>query len=139
MMASEERRKILNLVAEGKITPEQGEELLSALGRSSPPTIPPAPSQGELAPPQNTLSSEKRILKLSVTTPEGDKVCLKLPLALASFALQFVPKKMLPIPSAEGAQEINLPNLLQSLTEVPDGQILKISSAEGKVVEITLE
>lgn len=139
MITSEEQRKILNLVAEGKITPEEGEELLSTLRSSSPLAIQPTPSQGELTPPKGTPFSEKHILKIQVQTPEGNAIRLKLPLALAPLALQFIPRKGLQVPSAEGVQEVNLQDLLQSLKEVPDGQILKISSAEGGVVEITLE
>lgn len=67
-MSKEEKMMILQMVADGKITPEQGAELLRAVGESKPegPSTPPAAPAYTPAPGPSTP-------KVTVTSTEGPK------------------------------------------------------------------
>ncbi|MGE5579894.1 MAG: SHOCT-like domain-containing protein [Bacillota bacterium] len=67
-MSKEEKMMILQMVSDGKITPEQGAELLRAIGESKP-EAPPAPKAAPGPVPAPAPSSPK----LTVTSKEGPK------------------------------------------------------------------
>lgn len=72
----EERRQILEMLAEGKITAEDAERLLDKLGAGEK-KDPPAP--GGRA---NNTSSRLKYLRVLVDSTDGDKVNIRVPLAL---------------------------------------------------------
>jgi len=76
---SEERKKILNMLAEGKITADEAEKLLEALSESK-------ATAEEYAPDINFEKTNKKpknfIIKVTPKTAGGDNVNIKIPLLL---------------------------------------------------------
>jgi len=81
-MPSEEGRQVLELLAQGKIDPEQAYRLLRALGDiregTPPPPSPPGPAAGP--PPSGPRG---RILRIRVSERGKQKVNVAIPLAIA--------------------------------------------------------
>jgi hypothetical protein len=70
---SEERKRILQMVAQGKITVDEADELLTALAERAP-----AASAGSAG----AANSPPRYLRVQVTQDGGDNVNIRVPLAL---------------------------------------------------------
>ncbi len=134
MNASEERRRILDMLAAGQISADQAAELLEAVGPGTAPSSPAAPVKGIA-----------RMLRISVdaTRPDGTKeatVRVNVPLGLARFAGRFVPPEARR--ELEG-QGIDLSSILDSLnTDVPDGRLVDIDATDeekGTTAKIVIE
>lgn len=80
-MPTDEGRQVLELLAQGKIDPEQAYRLLRALGdvREAPPSPPPPSDRGPEAPP----GARGRILRIRVSEHGKPKVNVAIPLAIA--------------------------------------------------------
>jgi hypothetical protein len=90
MAISEERRKVLQMVEEGKLSPEDGARLLTALGsRRRTPEAEPAP----FASADAALSANGRYFRVRVSNviTGKQKVAVNIPLGLVDFGLRFVP------------------------------------------------
>lgn len=90
---SEEKKRILEMIQEGKITPAEGLELLNAFDESAQP-----------AKRQNS-GSNKRFLRIKVYTDKAVKVNVNIPLALMKVASKFANMGMKYIPD-EARQEM---------------------------------
>jgi hypothetical protein len=134
MNVSDERRRILDMLAAGQITADQAAELLEAIGpgREAAPSAPPA-------------KGTARLLRISVdaTRPDGSKeatVRVNVPLGLARFAGRFLPPEARQ--ELEG-QGIDLTSLLASLdTDVPDGRLVDIDATDdekGTTAKVVIE
>lgn len=111
MAASEERLRVLQMVEDGKITPEEATALLRALGK------------GQGAGPRVTRpDTENRFLRIRVTDMASGtgKVNVTIPLGLVSAGLRIAERFA---PEAEG---IDMKELEEAI----------ISGAEGKIVEV---
>jgi len=86
---SEDRVRILNMLAEGKITAEEAERLLDALESRTPSTAAagsaPSAIKGDPTPLLNALP---KFLHVKVDGEEGEKVDVKVPLALVRSGLK---------------------------------------------------
>lgn len=134
MNASDERRRILDMLAAGQITAEQAAELLEAIGPSA------EPARG--AP---RAKGAARLIRISVdaTRPDGTKeatIRVNVPLGLARFAGRFLPpdaRKQLE------AQGVDLAALLDSLdADVPDGRLVDLDATDdekGTTAKIVVE
>ena len=134
MNASEERRRILDMLAAGQISADQAAELLEAVGPGGAPSAAVAPAKGIA-----------RLLRISVdaTRPDGSKeatVRVNVPLGLAKFAGRFLPPEARK--ELEG-QGIDLSTLLDSLNaDVPDGRLVDIDATDeekGTTAKIVIE
>ncbi len=118
---SEERKKILEMLAEGKVSPEEADDLLNTLERGETKTVP---------------ERARRLLKVRISEGGTEKVNVNLPLSLARVALKFVPadaKKELE------EQGIDIEELLSSVSsELQDGKIVDIKDGDDSV-EIYIE
>ncbi len=116
---NEERRRILSMLKEGKITLEEAEALLSALE---------APAESPTAGPKG------RLVKVSMKSDDGDRVELNLPLALARLVLEFLPRGLLAEIEGKG---IDLEALLAGLKgELPQGRLVEVEDKDGDQVVI---
>lgn len=84
---SEDRSRILNMLAEGKITAEEAERLLDALGGK------PGPAAGTAGPaitgdPGPLLEALPKYLYVKVNAENGDNVDVKIPIALVRSGLK---------------------------------------------------
>jgi SHOCT-like domain len=87
---SEERARILNMLAGGKITTDEAERLLDALESRQPDT---ASARGSGAPaikgdPTPLLNALPKFLHVKVDSDAGEKVYVKVPLALVRSGLK---------------------------------------------------
>lgn len=115
----DEKRQILAMVHEGKISVDEGLKLLEALEISSP---------GQ---PGAGAGRSARMLRVRVFDAEDNtKVNVNIPLALAKVAMKFIPKDV----AAEiKEQDIDLDEILASITDATMGKIVDVDSDQAKV------
>src|SRR5437868_9584518 len=100
-MSNEERARILRMVAEGKVTPAQAEDLLAALdaapdagARSMGPsaTFGPGSMPASPVPGPPRIRKQPRSLVIQVKEGGDSKVNVRIPLSLARAAGKFIPR-----------------------------------------------
>lgn len=134
-MGNEERARILRMVAEGKVSPAEGEDLLAALepaprAESRPtspmPPMPPAPPL-----PPTIRTGRRRTLVIHISEGGNSKVNVRIPLGLARAASKFIPRQA---QAYLNEREINLEELLEGLGGADnDGTMIAIDDGEDKV------
>ncbi|MCU0612763.1 MAG: hypothetical protein MUE60_13370 [Candidatus Eisenbacteria bacterium] len=125
---SEERIRILRLVAEGKATPEEAERLLSAVGKEAPLPV---------------AKGTPRYLRVTVDSSDGDKVNIRVPLALVRAGMKF--SALVPRDAREQMEEkgidltalssMDTEELIQALKELE----VNVDSHDGDVVRVFCE
>ncbi len=112
----DERMQILEMIAQGKITPEQGADLLSALETEA------------------VVSGPARWLYVRVSEPEYDKVHvnIRIPVSWASKVLKF-------IKGFSRDVEIDMEEIYLAIQTGEPGQIIQVDTDEGQRIEIWLE
>ncbi len=125
MASSEERMKILKMIEEGKITPEEGARLLSALsdGRQSSPFAGRGPGGG-------------RWLRIRVTdiATGRSKASVQIPLGLMDAGLKIGAHFA---PEVEG---VDMSNVMDAVRSGMTGKIIDVTDEEdGEHVEIYVE
>jgi hypothetical protein len=124
MATMEERMKILKMIEEGKLSPEEGAQLLSALGRKSAPGL------------AGLTASGARWLRVRVTDLYSgrSKASVQIPLSLMDAGMKI---------GAHFAPEIdgvNMDQLLEALRSGVTGKIIDVTDDEdGEHVEIFVE
>jgi hypothetical protein len=124
MMASEERLRVLQMLEDGKITPEEASSLLRALGQGS--------GKGT----RSTASTENRFLRIRVTDLASGtgKVNVTIPLGLVSAGLRIAER------FAPEAQGIDMEELEQAIVSGAEGKVVEVMDAEdNERVEIYVE
>lgn len=150
MASSNERKRILDMLAAGKVNVEQATALLKALGptpaeslpmppaRHQPdPVQPPAPTPlvPPPAPPQPSWYQPARrgprFLRIKVdATKEGGKttnVDVRVPYALAKFALRFVPHEARRELESQG---IEISQILEAAETMSEGKIIDVDAVD---------
>ncbi len=111
------RIRILEMVKEGRITPEEGARLLEALDRQ------PQPSA--------------RTLRVRILNPGGQKVELNLPLAAARTLVSVLPPKARARLEAMG---FDLDDIIHSIQEgTASGRIVDVREPGGAEVSVVIE
>jgi hypothetical protein len=85
---SEDRRRILDLLAAGKITPDEAERLLTALEARAREAAPQA-GPGITGDPSPLVEALPKYLYVKVLAVNGDNVDVKIPVALVRSGLKF--------------------------------------------------
>lgn len=113
---SDERMKILQMVAQGKISPEQGDDLLKAMEEEG----------------DNKQAGGARWVHIRVHEPSsGDvRVNIRLPIAWAGKLLKFANKY---------APDHDLAEIYEAIQSGEAGQVVQVESDDGERVEIWLE
>lgn len=127
----DEISRILTLVEEGKIDKEKASELIDIL-------------QGKDQPELVTITKEvpygNKMLKIRVTSEEGDNVNVNLPINLVKAVLKVGTNIAEKIPEAEKyVKDINVDLLIEAIENELDGQIVDITSANGDKVLVVIE
>lgn len=134
MVTSEERLKILNLVQAGKITPQEGVQLLEALSKTpGPKSVPPPPV---VMPPPPLTPGGPRWLRVRVTDTTSGKtrVNVRLPVTLLNAGVKMGARF-----SPELGQE-QMDEIIAAIKAGEIGQIVDIYNDEDKEhVEVMLE
>lgn len=120
----EERLKILELLQEGKITPQQAESLLSALM--------------EPAAKENKVEVQKkgpfRMLKICIDSKDGDKVRVNIPVEFA----KLLKKGRFGNVNLDDF-EIDIDSILEMVQSGLNGEIVSMDSQDGAHVKIIVE
>jgi hypothetical protein len=131
-MSDEERARILRMVAEGKLSPEEAADLLEAI---KPEPVPePGRSPGTWNPGAYSLGAPRRRTRhLIINVKEGgeNKVNVRIPLSLTRAAGKFIPRQ------AQGylsKYDINLEDFLDEVGQADGGTILEVKDGENKVL-----
>ena len=126
--AGSEQRQILELLAAGQLDVKEAEGLLDALS-----TLP----LGESRP---AASVSAQLLRITVQTEDTVKVKVNVPLSLAKFAVQFLPKDARRELELQG---IDLSALVDSLEDgFPEGRLVDVeaySEERDEEVNIVIE
>jgi hypothetical protein len=80
---SVESRKVLDMLAEGKITPEQADKLLEKLSSPQSAEAKPEESSSASSRSSSSSSSKPRFLRIVVDKPGQEQVNVRMPLAFA--------------------------------------------------------
>ena len=123
---NEEKKQVLKMLAEGKVTVDDAMKLLDAVDAGKP-AIGGLPTPGKAG----------RMLRVRIEDEGKTKVNVNLPLSLAKVALKFIPKdarkELLD-------QDINIDEIISSITESTIGKIVDIQDEGNNTkVEVFVE
>lgn len=120
----EEKIQILKMVEEGKITVEDGVELLDALGENF---------------PINNKTKNPKWLKIKVYDPDDDtKVNVVLPITFINLGMKFA-YKFSPELKDTGLDEDDFKELFDAIKNGAEGKLVDVESENGEKVEIVVE
>jgi hypothetical protein len=125
----DEITRVLSMVEEGKLDKEKATELINVL-------------QGKEKPVQlkKEIPYVHKMLKIRVTSEEGDNVNVNLPINLVKAVLKVGTSIAGKIPEAEKyVKDIDVDLLIAAIENEIDGQIVDITSAKGEKVFVTIE
>lgn len=126
-MSQEERMQILKMVEEGRISSEEGMELMDALDK------------GEIA--QNiAVSQNPKWLRINVKTDNNrTKAKVNIPLSLVDVGLK-IGTKFAPELKDSGLDKVDINEILKAVKEGAQGKIIEVDDEEnGTKVEIFVE
>ena len=138
---SNEKRKVLEMLAAGRITAEDAERLLNRLGTAPRITAGEGSDSGDGEP--ETAKRPLRYLRVVVDSSEGDKVNIRVPLALVRTGIKL--STMLPAEAADTLRErgVDLSELQglkgEELIEALRELQVDVDSTEGDVVRVFCE
>ena len=139
-----QKEKILSMVADSKISAEEGEKLLKAVNESlqneKNDTFITPPVRADSKSSSNTKYSHlKGKLIISIESSDGDNVKVNLPLKIASLAINMLPKDKISTLEKEG---IDIRSILENINEIVenlDGDLVNIESSDGDIIRIYVE
>jgi hypothetical protein len=125
----DEISRVLSMVEEGKIDKEQATELINVLqGKDKPVLLKKDSPYGN------------KMLKIRVTSEQGDNVNVNLPINLVKAVLKVGTNIAEKIPQAEKyVKDINIDLLIEAIENELDGQIVDATSAKGEKVLVVIE
>jgi hypothetical protein len=140
-MSNDERARILRMVAEGKVTPAEAEDLLAALDAApdagtrstgSSATFRPGPMPASPVPPGLPgIRKHRRSLVIQVKEGGDSKVNVRIPLSLARAAGKFIPRHA---QKHLAAYNIDLEELLSGLGDAEgDGTLVEVKDGKDEV------
>ncbi len=133
----EERKQILQMLAEGKITTEDAERLLDKLGDTAADEFPTSPG------PEDERPANPKYLRVHVHSHDGDKVNVRVPLKLIKTGLVMAAVLPNDVCDKLGQSGIDLVKLGQlegdELTEAIRDLQVDVDSGDGDTVRVFCE
>ena len=137
---SEERKKVLEMLAAGKITADEAERLLDKLGSNG-------PSQGSAGEPQAAAStsgpSRPKYLRIVVDSPGRDQVNVRVPFSFVGSAqrlLAVMPQRLIQRLAEHGIDAGFLSTArCDNIEEVMRSLNIDVDKGDGKTVRIFCE
>ncbi|MBU3916880.1 hypothetical protein KKA14_15215 [bacterium] len=138
-------KKIIEMISEGKISPEDGEKLIRAIKEGYSDSSRERSGQkkrGGFNLPEKLKTLNRRLtgkIVIDISSSSGEEVKINLPLRLAGMAMNMIPRDRIDILEREG---INLRDTLDNISEIVDGideDIVNITSSNGDKVRIYIE
>lgn len=136
MVTAEERIKILQMLQDGKITPEAAAQLLDAMGEGdTPPEVIASPAEDAQKPLQETARQPRWLhVRVTDTNSGRPRVNVRLPIGLVNLGMKLGSKYA---PEIEG---IDLAGMLQAAQTGGTGTFVDVvDEEEGEHVEVFLE
>jgi SHOCT-like protein len=122
---SEEKRMILEMLKDGKITVEEAEQLLEKAN----------PGESIKDAPQIKKPNSKKFLRVRVTEEDKVKANVNIPIALAEVGLNLIPKSKLKV----DGKQINMDDILKLIEEGTEGELVNIDAEdEGKNYKVNI-
>ncbi|MEC9488661.1 MAG: hypothetical protein UMV23_04175 [Halanaerobium sp.] len=116
---NEERKRILKMVEDGKISVEEADSLLGALGQDKPPK-----------------TSSAKFLRVRVQEGGSEKVNINVPISLAKVALRFIPNN---VKNTLNEKKLDLDDILAEIESgMGDRKIVEVEDGDDRV-EIFIE
>jgi hypothetical protein len=137
MPNEKEKKQILVLLEQGKITAEQAEKLLRAVDSTET-----EKSEAVIKVQEKSNISMSRIkgkFKVEVESADGDNVMITLPLMLAKLAFNMMPAQKLSEIKSNGVDLEQIVNNIEEFVEMIDEDIVNVESANGDHVRIYIE
>jgi hypothetical protein len=106
---SEERKRILQMLAAGKISAEEAEQLLDAI-----------PAGGDTAVKRTPTGRSTRFLRVHVVEEGVEKVNVNVPLGLAKFLLKFVPDHV------TNGNKLDIDEIVSQINDETQGKIVEV-------------
>ena len=133
-MTSEERLRILEMVAEGKLTTDEADELLGAMEPAPQPAARAAFSPPAL--PLRPAPAPQRYLAVRIMEGDEPKVNVRIPMSLASGAAKWLGNLT---EQVQSSFDLNVKDLVESLGDAPsDGTVIDLHDG-GTTVWIGIE
>ena len=122
---SEEKRLILEMLKEGKISIEEAEELLEKA----------SPGESFNDTPKTKKPNSKKFLRGRVTEEDKVKANVNIPIALAEVGLNLIPKSKLKV----DGKQINMEQILKLIEEGTEGELVNIDAEDdGKNYKVNI-
>lgn len=124
MTTSEERMRILQMIRDGKVSAEEGANLLQALSRGGRPTPPPPPTR------------DPRLLRVRITDLRTGKtkVNVNIPMSLVNVGVKLGARFTPP------HADVNYDEIMEAIREGASGRLVDIEDVEsGEHVEVWVE
>jgi hypothetical protein len=122
---SEEKKMILEMLKDGKITVEEAEQLLEKAN----------PGESIKDTPQIKKPNSKKFLRVRVTEEDKVKANVNIPIALAEVGLNLIPKSKLKV----DGKQINMDDILKLIEEGTEGELVNIDAEdEGKNYKVNI-
>lgn len=126
----DEKARILKMVAEGTVTPEQAEQLLDAL------TADAAPQEAILP----AADYDRKMFRIQVNSADGDKVNVQFPVGGVKKIIKATGK--LPI-KVDGMEGMDMSEMMDAVVECLDsrvvGDFVTVDSADGDHIRVFVE
>jgi len=120
---NEEKIRIMQMVKDGTLSPEEGLDLIESLGRHH---------KGES---NHCPHGKAKWLYIQVNEEDGKNVNIKVPLSLVKFAGKFIPNEAKKELKEQGI-ELDLDGILSSLQDEGEMNLVEINDEDGKTVRI---
>ncbi len=121
----DELLRIMNLVKDGKLTPEQAVEL--------------AETMGVFSEPKQQVSGKKRMFYIQVRSNDGEKADVKIPVGLAQLLKLSLPVLQEKVPNVNlNLLSEQLDEAMKNLSEL-EGDILNVTGSDGTTVRIFVD
>lgn len=118
-----EKLQILNMISEGKVTPEEGLQLLNAI-------------EGD-ADVKPSMSKLPKKLKIQVMEGQKVKVNIGIPLSLLKMGIN-IGKKFAPEAESE-LSKIDFEEIIKMIDSGAEGKLVDIETENGEIINIVLE
>lgn len=125
MTTAEERMQILKMLKEGKISVEEADSLLSAIGEE----------REETAIVQKGRAKAK-FLKVLISGSNGEVVKVNVPISLVRLAMNFMPEEA---KRKINMKQIDVEEIIRQVEEGAEGKLVEIGDPGGDKVEVWVE
>ncbi len=130
-----ENEIILEMIAEGKISVNDGERLLKAIQGNTQTEPPISKVNQSIIKPDDQKPNEGNIV-IEIISEDGELVKLNLPMSFAGFMINMLPKEKISDYEIDG---INLQEIFKNIPKMSNGkdrEILNISTEDGASIKV---